>query len=136
MHLVAFFSCGNSFLGLVCIYESKRSKSKKTNPFYQIAPTQDTHQNNSQKTQTQGGISMNINPEYNSEETPSAVGAMQVSMQWLWENFVEPRKHELNGDDAEMLAMVGSVLLDIASDAEAYHKVQGEKFTESPYSRN
>ena len=79
---------------------------------------------------------MNINPEYNSEEAPSAVGAMKVSMQWLWENFVEPRKHELDGDDADMLAMVGSVLLDIASDAEAYNKVQSEKFIESPYSQN
>jgi hypothetical protein len=124
------------FFGLLYIYESERSKSKKTNPFYQIAPTQGERQNNPQKTQTQGDISMNINPEFNSKETPSAVGAMQTSMQWLWENFVEPRKHELDGDDADMLAMVGSVLLDIASDAEAYHKVQGEKFIESPYSRN
>jgi len=79
---------------------------------------------------------MNINPEFNPQEAPSAVGAMKVSMQWIWENFVEPRKHELNGDDADMLAMVGSIFLDIASDAEAYHKVQGEKFIESPYSRN
>jgi hypothetical protein len=79
---------------------------------------------------------MNINPEFNPEKVVSAVGAMQVSMQWLWENFVEPRKHELDGNDADMLAMVGSVFLDIASDAEAYHKVQSEKFIESPYSRN
>ena len=79
---------------------------------------------------------MKINPEFNPEEVVSAVGEMKVSMQWLWENFVEPRKHELDGNDADMLAMVGSVLLDIASDAEAYHKVQGEKFIESPYSRN
>jgi len=79
---------------------------------------------------------MNINPEFNPQEAPSAVGAMKVSMQWIWENFVEPRKHELNGDDADMLAMVGSIFLDIASDAEAYHKVQGEQFIESPYSRN
>ena len=79
---------------------------------------------------------MNINPEFNPEEVVSAVGAMKVSMQWLWENFVEPRKHELYGNVADMLAMVGSVLLDIASDAEAYQKVQGEKFIESPYSRN
>lgn len=79
---------------------------------------------------------MNINPEFNLEEVPSAVGAMQVSMQWIWENFVEPRKHELNEDDAGMLAMVGSVFLDIAKDAEAYHKVQSEKFIESPYSQN
>ena len=79
---------------------------------------------------------MNINPKFNSQDHPSAVGAMKISMQWLWENFVEPRKHELDGDDANMLAMVGSVLLDIASDAEAYHKVQKEKFIESPYFRN
>ena len=79
---------------------------------------------------------MKINPEFNPEEVPSAVGAMQTSMQWIWENFVEPRKHELNGDDAGMLAMVGSIFLDIARDAEAYHKVQGEKFIESPHSRN
>jgi len=79
---------------------------------------------------------MNINPEFNPQDTPSAVGAMKVSMQWLWENFVEPRKDELTGDDADMLAVVGSVLLDIASDAEAYHKVQSEKFIESPYFRN
>lgn len=79
---------------------------------------------------------MNINPEFTPQETPSAVGAMKVSMQWIWENFVEPRKHELNGDDADMLAMVGSIFLDIASDAEAYHKAQSEKFIESPYSQN
>lgn len=79
---------------------------------------------------------MNINPEFTPKEVPSAVGAMKVSMQWIWENFVEPRKHELNGEDADMLAMVGSIFLDIASDAEAYHKVQSEKFIESPYSRN
>ena len=60
---------------------------------------------------------MNINPEFNPKEAPSAVGAMRVSMQWIWENFVEPRKHELNGDDADMLAMVGAIFLDIASDA-------------------
>ena len=79
---------------------------------------------------------MNINPEFNHKEVASAVGAMKVSMQWIWENFVEPRKHELNGDDADMLAMVGTIFLDIASDAEAYHKIQSEKFIESPYSRN
>ena len=79
---------------------------------------------------------MNINPEFNPEEVPSAVGAMQTSMQWIWENFVEPRKHELNEDDEGMLAMVGSIFIDIARDAEAYHKVQGEKFIESPHSRN
>ena len=79
---------------------------------------------------------MNINPEFNPEEVPSAVGAMQTSMQWIWENFVEPRKHELNEDDAGILAMVGSIFLDIARDAEAYHKVQSEKFIESPYSQN
>ena len=79
---------------------------------------------------------MNINPEFNPKEVPSAVGAMQVSMQWLWENFVEPRKHELDVDDADMLAMVGTMFLDIANDAEAYHKVQSEKFIESPYSQN
>ena len=79
---------------------------------------------------------MNINPKFNQKKQPSAVGAMEISMQWMWENFVEPRKHELDGDDANMLAMVGSVMLEIASDAEAYHKIQGEKFIESPYSRN
>jgi len=79
---------------------------------------------------------MKINPEFNPEEVPSAVGAMQTSMQWIWENFVEPRKHELNEDDAGILAMVGSIFLDIARDAEAYHKVQSEKFIESPYSQN
>ena len=79
---------------------------------------------------------MKINPEFNPEEVPSAVGVMQTSMQWIWENFVEPRKHELDGDDADMLSMVGTIFLDIASDAEAYHKIQSEKFVESPYSRN
>lgn len=79
---------------------------------------------------------MNINPKFNPKEAPSAVGAMKVSMQWIWENFVEPRKHELDVDDADMLAMVGTIFLDIASDAEAYHKIQSEKFIESPYSRN
>ncbi len=79
---------------------------------------------------------MNINPEFNPKEAPSAVEAMKVSMQWIWENFVEPRKQELDMDDANMLAMVGSIFLDIASDAEAYHKVQSEKFIVSPYSKN
>jgi hypothetical protein len=79
---------------------------------------------------------MNINPDFNSKKAPSAVGAMQTSMKWIWENFVEPRKHELDGDDADMLAIVGSVMLGIANDAEAYHKAQSEKFIESPYSKN
>ena len=79
---------------------------------------------------------MNINPEFNPQKVPSAVDAMQTSMQWIWENFVEPRKNELDGDDADMLAMVGTIFLDIASDAEAYHKIQSEKFIESPYSQN
>jgi len=79
---------------------------------------------------------MNINPEFNPEEVPSAVKAMQVSMNWIWENFVEPRKDELDGNDGHMLAMVGAVMLNIANDAEAYHKIQSDKFVESPYSRN
>jgi len=79
---------------------------------------------------------MNINPEFNPEEVPSAVKAMQVSMNWIWENFVEPRKDELDGNDGHMLAMVGAVMLNIANDAEAYHKIQSDKFAESPYSRN
>lgn len=79
---------------------------------------------------------MNINPEFNPKQPPSAVGAMQASMEWMWDTFVEPRKHELDGDDADMLAMVGTIFLDIASDAEAYHKAQSKKFIESPYSQN
>lgn len=79
---------------------------------------------------------MNINSKYNPEEVPSAIKTMQVSMEWIWENFVEPRKDELDGDDGDMLAVVGAVMLNIANDAEAYRKIQSDKFVESPYSRN
>jgi len=79
---------------------------------------------------------MNINPKFNPKQPPSAVGAMKASMEWMWDNFVEPRKDELDLEDAEMLTMVGTMFLDIANDAEAYHKIQSGKFIESPYSRN
>jgi hypothetical protein len=76
---------------------------------------------------------MNLNPEYNSQKIPSALEGMKVSMQWIWENFVEPRKSELTAEDTDMISMVGTFMLEVADRATAYDKLQNE---ENYFSKN
>jgi len=76
---------------------------------------------------------MNLNPEYNSQEIPSALEGMKVSMKWMWDNLVEPRKSELTAEDADMLSMVGTFMLEVADRATAYDKLQSE---ENYFSKN
>lgn len=79
---------------------------------------------------------MNINPEYSSNNSPSAIEAMDEAMNYIWETLIEPNKADLDEQDATLIAVIGAMFKDIAKDAEAYHKIQAQGFEENPYSRN
>ena len=79
---------------------------------------------------------MNINPEYSSNNPPSATEAMDQAMAYLFDTFIEPNQDDLKQEDGVMLALIGTVFKDIAKDAEAYHEIQAQGFEKNPHSRN
>ena len=79
---------------------------------------------------------MNINPEYSSNNPPSAIEVMDEAMNYIWETLIEPNQADLDEQDATLIAVIGAMFKDIAKDAEAYHKIQAQGFEENPYSRN
>ena len=53
---------------------------------------------------------MNINPNYSSDESfTTAEQAMEHTMGWLFENFIEPKQAELDESDNMLLAVMGVV---------------------------
>ena len=67
---------------------------------------------------------MNINSDYSNESFTTAVEAMDQSMSWLFENFIEPKEADLAMDDLMLLAIMGKTLKEIARRADAYDQLQ------------
>ena len=56
----------------------------------------------------------------NHNETPSATEAMDSSMNFLFENFIDPVEADLSEDQAYILAHIGIAFKIIAEKAQAY----------------
>jgi len=67
---------------------------------------------------------MNINSDYSDQSFTNAVEAMDHSMGWLFENFIEPKQANLATDDLMLLAVMGKTLKEIARRADAYDQIQ------------
>lgn len=67
---------------------------------------------------------MNINPDYSNESFTTAVEAMDHSMSWLFENFIEPKEADLTIEDTMLLGIMGATLKEIARRADAYDQLQ------------
>tara|TARA_A100001011_G_scaffold384936_1_gene458207 strand:+ start:97 stop:330 length:234 start_codon:yes stop_codon:yes gene_type:complete len=63
---------------------------------------------------------MNINEDYESNSVINATDAMDHSMAFIFDNFIEPMEKELSEDQAFMLAVIGSTFKIIAQKAQAY----------------
>jgi len=63
---------------------------------------------------------MNINKDYESNSIINASDAMDQSMAFIFDNFIEPMENELSEDQNLMLAVVGSTFRIIAQKAQAY----------------
>ena len=118
------------------IYENERDKDQKNNPLHQVKTSQGQKQGDPQKTQTQGTISMNINPEFDSNERPNVEMVVEDAMGYLFNTFIKPREAELNEDDLTSVAMIGIMFKDIAEKAEAYYQMQEKGYEKNPNSLN
>jgi hypothetical protein len=77
------------------------------------------------------------NNHSNPEEDFNAESAMASSMNWIWENFIEPNVDATDESQAEMLIIIGATLKVIADQASAYQKLQDLNQEEKNYfSRN
>jgi methanogenic corrinoid protein MtbC1 len=76
---------------------------------------------------------MNINPEFISPERPNAVEAMDLAMNYLYENFINSKIDEENAD---MVLSIGTIFKDIAEKAEAYYQLQEKGYEKNPNSLN
>jgi len=77
------------------------------------------------------------NPSDFEEEDFNAKSAMEKSMNWLWENFIEPNVDATNEDQEAMLAIIGVTLKAIADQANAYEKLQDlDQEEKDHFSRN
>lgn len=76
---------------------------------------------------------MNINPEFISPERPNAVEAMDLAMNYLYENFINSKIDEENAD---MIITIGTIFKDIAEKAEAYYQLQEKGYEKNPHSLN
>ena len=56
----------------------------------------------------------------NDKQTPSATQAMDSSMDFLFENFINPVEDDLSEDQAYILARIGIAFKIIAEKAQAY----------------
>jgi hypothetical protein len=63
---------------------------------------------------------MNIKEDYQSNSDNNSTDAMDHSMAFIFENFIEPIENELSEDQAMMLAVIGSTFKIIAQKAQAY----------------
>ena len=66
---------------------------------------------------------MNINEDFQSEPEINATQAMDSSMGYIFDNFIEPRESELTEDQAMMLAVIGVTFKMIAEKATAYENL-------------
>lgn len=68
---------------------------------------------------------MNINQDYSSDDSfETAIDAMEHSMGWLFETFIEPKQGEIDEDQTMLLAIMGITLKEIARRADAYDQMQ------------
>ena len=74
---------------------------------------------------------MNINPNYT--ERPNAVEAMDLAMDYLFQNFIQPK---VNEENADMVATIGIIFKDLAEKAEAYYQIQEKGYENSKNSLN
>ncbi len=120
----------------MCLYESERDQDQKNHSFYQVKTSQSQKQNHSQKTQTQGEIIMNINPEFQKDERPNVELVVEDAMGYLFNTFIKPREADLDEDDLTSVAMIGIMFKDIAEKAEAYYQMQEKGYEKNPNSLN
>ena len=66
---------------------------------------------------------MNIKKDFQSDSEMNANDAMDSSMGYIFENFIEPRESELTEDQAMMLAVIGVTFKMIAEKATAYENM-------------
>lgn len=71
---------------------------------------------------------MNINPEFNSPERPNAIEAMEHSMDFIFQEFIEPAKDHMTIENAEILTTIGMIFKDIAEKAEAYYTLKDKGY--------
>ena len=76
---------------------------------------------------------MNINPDYSDQSFTTAVEAMDHSMGWLFDNFIEPKQADLATDDLLLLAVMGKTLKEVALRADAFDQMQDSS---NEFSRN
>ena len=66
---------------------------------------------------------MNIKKDFQSDSEMNANDAMDSSMRYIFENFIEPKESELTEDQAMMLAVIGVTFKMIAEKATAYENM-------------
>ena len=66
---------------------------------------------------------MNIKEDFQSNSEINANQAMDSSMDYIFEHFIEPRESELTEDQAMMLAVIGVTFKMIAEKATAYEEM-------------
>ena len=66
---------------------------------------------------------MNINEDFQSNPKINAKDAMDSSMGFIFENFIEPIEHELTEDQVMMLGLIGATFQMIADKATAYENM-------------
>ena len=66
---------------------------------------------------------MNIKKDFQSDSEMNANDAMDSSMGYILENFIEPKESELTEDQAMMLAVIGVTFKMIAEKATAYENM-------------
>ena len=66
---------------------------------------------------------MNIKKDSQSDSEMNANDAMDSSMGYIFENFIEPKESELTEDQAMMLAVIGVTFKMIAEKATAYENM-------------
>ena len=67
---------------------------------------------------------MNINQDYSSDDSfETAIDAMEHSMGYLFEKFINPKQAELDQDDNMLLAIMGVTFKEIARRADAYDQM-------------
>lgn len=68
---------------------------------------------------------MNINQNYSSDDSiETAIDAMEHTMGWLFETFIEPKQGEIDENQTMLLAIMGVTLKEIARRADAYDQMQ------------
>lgn len=75
---------------------------------------------------------MNINPEFTTER-PNAIEAMDLAMEYLYENFISSK---LNEENSDMVLTIGAIFKDMAEKAEAYYRIQEKGYENQKNSLN